>query len=98
LVLIAFLTLAAASFFISIADISAKSLQRASPFYLLYLATYTDTKSKGIYGYRFDAATGQLITLGMRAEIENPPYVVTAQVSHLLRSASFRILVIRDAY
>jgi 6-phosphogluconolactonase len=77
LVLIAFLTLVTASFFISIADVSAKSTQNATTFYLLYVGTYTDTKSKGIYGYRFDTATGQLIPLGLKAEIENPSFVVT---------------------
>jgi 6-phosphogluconolactonase len=77
LVLIAFLTLVTASFFISTADVSAKSPQNATTSYLLYVGTYTDTKSKGIYGYRFDAATVQLTPLGMKAEIENPSFVVT---------------------
>jgi 6-phosphogluconolactonase len=73
LVLIAFLTLAT----VLIAGVSAKSPEKATTFYLLYAGTYTDTKSKGIYGYRFDAATGQLISLGLKAEIENPSFVVT---------------------
>lgn len=75
---LAFLTLVTVSFFILLADVSAKSLQTATTFsYFLYAGTYTGPKSKGIYGYRFDAATGHLIPLGMKAEIENPSFVVT---------------------
>jgi len=44
--------------------------------YLLYVGTYTqDTKSKGIYVYRFDASTGQLTDLGVAAETANPSFV-----------------------
>ena len=32
---------------------------------LVYIGTYTDHGSKGIYVYRFDAATGQVTTLGV---------------------------------
>ncbi len=78
LVLIALLTLASVSSSIWIADVLAKSFQTATAFsYFLYVGTYTGPKSKGIYGYRFNAATGQLTPLGMKAEIENPSFVVT---------------------
>src|SRR6202021_3240534 len=38
--------------------------------YLVYVGTYTGegTKSKGIYAFRYDAATGQLTPLGLAAE------------------------------
>ena len=45
--------------------------------YYVYVGTYTDADSKGIYGYRFDAATGRLAPLGIAAEVANPSFVVT---------------------
>lgn len=45
--------------------------------YLFYVGTYTEegSKSKGIYAYRFDAATGQSTPLGLAAETTNPSFV-----------------------
>jgi 6-phosphogluconolactonase len=44
--------------------------------YLAYVATYTTKQSsKGIYAYRFDAATGQLTSLGLAAESTDPSFV-----------------------
>jgi len=45
--------------------------------YLVYVGTYTGegTKSKGIYAFRYDAATGQLTPLGLAAETTNPSFV-----------------------
>jgi 6-phosphogluconolactonase len=45
--------------------------------YLVYVGTYTEegTKSKGIYAFRYDAATGQLTPLGLAAETTNPSFV-----------------------
>jgi 6-phosphogluconolactonase len=45
--------------------------------YFLYVGTYTDADSKGIYGYRFDAETGRLAPLGVAAEVVNPSFVIT---------------------
>lgn len=55
---------------------------------LVYVGTYTDRellvptrsnapgeRSKGIYAFRFDDATGQLTPLGLAAEAANPTYV-----------------------
>jgi 6-phosphogluconolactonase len=45
--------------------------------YLAYVGTYTTKKaSKGIYVYRFDAATGQLTSVGLAAESTDPSFVV----------------------
>src|ERR1700727_211477 len=33
--------------------------------YLVYVGTYTDHGSKGIYAYRFDSLTGKLTSLGL---------------------------------
>src|SRR6266852_8499241 len=45
--------------------------------YLAYVGTYTTKKaSKGIYVYRFDAAAGQLTSVGLAAESTDPSFVV----------------------
>jgi 6-phosphogluconolactonase len=45
--------------------------------YILYIGTYTEegSKSKGIYAYRYDGATGQTTALGLAAETTNPSWV-----------------------
>lgn len=45
--------------------------------YLFYVGTYTQdgSKSKGIYAYRFDPATGESTPLGLAAETTNPSFV-----------------------
>ncbi len=43
--------------------------------YLVYFGTYTGQKSKGIYAYRFDGATGRLTPLGLVAETTNPSFL-----------------------
>ncbi len=43
--------------------------------YLLYVGTYTEKESKGIYAYRFDAASTQLTPLGLAAETANPSFL-----------------------
>jgi 6-phosphogluconolactonase len=43
--------------------------------YLLFVGTYTDKESKGIYAYRFDAASDELTPLGVAAETTNPSFL-----------------------
>ena len=43
--------------------------------YLMYVGTYTGPESKGIYAYRFDAATGQATPIGLVAETVNPSFL-----------------------
>ena len=45
--------------------------------YLFYVGTYTEegSKSKGIYAYRYDAATREITPLGLAAETTNPSFV-----------------------
>jgi 6-phosphogluconolactonase len=43
--------------------------------YFVYLGTYTGQKSKGIYAYRFDAATARLTSLGLVAELVSPSFL-----------------------
>lgn len=42
--------------------------------YFVYIGTYTQKTSKGIYAYRFDAATGKLTPLGLAAESAEPSF------------------------
>lgn len=43
--------------------------------YLLFVGTYTDKQSKGIYAFRFDAASSELTPLGLAAETTNPSFL-----------------------
>ena len=43
--------------------------------YFVYIGTYTGEKSKGIYAYRFQAATGEMTSVGLVAETANPSFL-----------------------
>src|SRR5580692_8971343 len=43
--------------------------------FLLYVGTYTDHGSKGIYVYRFDSDTGKLTSLGLASESTSPSFL-----------------------
>jgi 6-phosphogluconolactonase len=43
--------------------------------YLVYVGTYTDKGSKGIYAYRFDPANRKLAPIGLVAETPNPSFI-----------------------
>src|SRR5580700_1326992 len=43
--------------------------------YLIYVGTYTDKGSKGIYTYSFDPDTGEAKALGLAAETANPSFL-----------------------
>ena len=51
---------------------------------LVYIGTYTDHGSKGIYVYRFDAATGQVTSLGLAAESPQPSFLTVDPTGHFL--------------
>jgi len=51
------------------------SAKSAGHHYLLFVGTYTKGESKGIYAYRYDAASGQLTPLGLAAETVNPSFL-----------------------
>jgi 6-phosphogluconolactonase len=68
------LVLAAPLILFSSAQTTGKSAAKSQ--YLAYVGTYTTkTNSKGIYVYRFDAATGQLSAIGVAAETPDPSWV-----------------------
>src|SRR5271156_4151221 len=43
--------------------------------FLVYVGTYTDHGSKGIYAYRFDSSTGKMTSLGLAAETAQPSFL-----------------------
>jgi 6-phosphogluconolactonase len=64
--------------------------QKARPkgSYLVYVGTYTGPTSKGIYGYRFDATTGQATSLGLVAETVNPSFLAIDPSRRFLYAAN----------
>ncbi len=54
-----------------------RSAENAKKF-LVYVGTYTNTASKGIYAYRFDAATGKAESLGLAAATAQPSFLAIA--------------------
>ena len=55
---------------------------------LVYVGTYTDHGSLGIYGYRFDPATGQLTSLGLAAETSEPSFLTVDPSRKVLYAAN----------
>jgi 6-phosphogluconolactonase len=43
--------------------------------YLLFVGTYTEKESRGIYAYRYDAGSSELTPLGVAAETTNPSFL-----------------------
>src|SRR5258708_7158810 len=43
--------------------------------YIAYIGTYTNKQRKGIYAFRFDAATGKLTPLGLAGEAASPSFL-----------------------
>ena len=52
--------------------------------YLVYVGTYTEQGSKGIYAYRFDAKTGLATAIGLAAESVQPSFVIVDDSGHFL--------------
>ena len=52
--------------------------------YLLFVGTYTDKESKGIYAYRFDPVSSELLPLGLVAETTSPSFLITDRNARFL--------------
>jgi len=61
-------------FILSLVTVTAAT-ESAKNKYLLFLGTYTEKESKGIYAYRFDASSSELTPLGVAAETTNPSFL-----------------------
>lgn len=64
------------------------SASAADDNHFVYLGTYTDSGSKGIYAFRFDGASGSVTPVGMAAETENPSYLVLDPQQRFLYAAN----------
>ena len=49
--------------------------QKPAPAFVVYVGSYTAATSKGIYAWKFDAATAALAPVGLVAETPNPAHV-----------------------
>jgi 6-phosphogluconolactonase len=61
-----------------------RAAKAASDGLLVYVGTYTDTDSRGIYRLRFDDASGRLTPDGIAAETESPSFLATSADRRLL--------------
>jgi len=50
-------------------------LAQLLPAQILYVGTYTDATTKGVYAYRFDNKTGNMAPLGLMAETASPTFL-----------------------
>jgi 6-phosphogluconolactonase len=64
--------------------VAGNALEAARQKYIFYVGTYTDHGSKGIYAYRFDAATGKSTSLGLAAESTAPSFLAIAPSGQFL--------------
>ena len=67
-----FLLVLALLFSSAFASLAAKDSPKK---YLLYVGTYTEKDSKGIYVFRYDAVSGGLTSAGLAAETANPSFL-----------------------
>jgi 6-phosphogluconolactonase len=66
------------------------SLSAQAEQFLMFVGTYTkaDGKSKGIYAYRFDSATGKAEPLGLAAETASPSWITLSPDKKFLYAAN----------
>jgi 6-phosphogluconolactonase len=62
--------------------------QGASGSALMYVGPYTRQESKGIYAYRYAAASGELTPLGLAVETVNPSWLLTHPNGRFLYAAN----------
>ena len=58
--------------------------------YFVYIGTYTRMTSKGVYGFRFNPATGAVTSLGLMAEIPSPSFMAAHPNGRFLYAANER--------
>jgi len=61
--------------FLVLIVLATTELQAFGSQYLVYVGTYTDKGSQGIYAYRFDAVTGESKAIGLAAATKNPSFL-----------------------
>jgi 6-phosphogluconolactonase len=51
---------------------------------VLYVGTYTDGSSEGIYSYDFDSSSGELVNLTLKAKTSNPSFLAFGKNENIL--------------
>jgi len=59
--------------------ISCNQKPQEKPMYTLFVGTYTDGDSEGIYTYFFDSSTGELSSKKLAAKLTNPSYLAISE-------------------
>jgi 6-phosphogluconolactonase len=61
---------------------------KANGDWIMFVGTYTRAPSKGIYAYRYQAATGKLTSIGLVAETANPSFLAIHPNQRFLYAAN----------
>lgn len=80
--------LKSASFALACGLLAGSSALAAGHDYLVYVGTYTGPKSKGIYVYRMNNATGELKEVGLAAETPSPSFLAISPNNRFLYSVN----------
>jgi len=82
--------LLAAAILIACGDTTEPAVEKAvaKDEYFVYIGTYTKGDSEGIYAYRFDAASGQLSSLGAVAKLREPSFLAIHPNNRFLYAVS----------
>jgi len=64
--------------------------QKSAAGFFIYVGSYTAATSKGIYAWKFDAATGALAPVGLVAETPNPAHVWVSPSGKVLYAVNWQ--------
>jgi 6-phosphogluconolactonase len=64
--------------------------QKPAAAFFVYVGSYTAATSKGIYAWKFDAATGALTPVGMVAETPNPAHIWVSPSGRFLYAVNWQ--------
>ncbi|WP_108245495.1 lactonase family protein [Muricauda brasiliensis] len=64
---------------VAVLAIACAEKPQEKPMYTLFVGTYTDGDSEGIYTYTFDANTGELSNQKLAAKLTNPSYLALSE-------------------
>lgn len=64
---------------VAVLAIACAEKSQEKPMYTLFVGTYTDGDSEGIYTYTFDANTGELSSKKLAAKLTNPSYLAISE-------------------
>ena len=82
------LSIAIAFCFLGSAFASSSASAKKVHKYIVYVGTYQERGSKGIYAYGFDSKNARLSAMGLQVEASNPAYLRLAPKHHVLYSVN----------